>query len=146
MNTIATLLLAALCAAAGTVHADDTVHYRATCKSKKDCPVPPVPPVAPVAPMAPMAPVPPGASDVSSYPAPPAPPAPPALPALPAPPAPPPPPLMPEAPKAAHAACATKKEGASLTFSVGKGKTMAGYCSREHGKMVFIIEAYHSES
>jgi hypothetical protein len=84
----------------------------------KNCPVPPVPPAPPAPPAPPMAPVPP---------------------------LPPPPMLIPDAPQAAHAACAGKKAGSSMSFVLGKGKTMAGRCVNEGGKMVFEVEAYHSE-
>jgi hypothetical protein len=147
MKTIAPLLFAALCVSAGAVHAADQSTYVYTCKSKRDCPKPPVPPAPPAPPMAEMPPVPAvPAAGMYGPPVMPAPPAPPAAPAPPAPPAPPPPLRMPDVPKAAHAACATKAAGSSLTFTVGKGKVMAGYCERENGKMVFHLEAYHSES
>ena len=86
--------------------------------NNKDCPVPPVPPVPPAPPAPPMAPMPP---------------------------LPPPPLAMPDAPQAAHAACVGKKAGSSMSFVLGKGKTMAGRCVNEGGKMVFEVEAYHSE-
>lgn len=133
MKTIATLLFTALCIAAGNTQAHDKGTHVYYCKHKRDCPVPPVPPAPPAPPAAPAAP----AAPMSTLPS---------LPDLPAPPAPPLPPKMPDVPKAAHAACAGKKDGAALTFTVGKGKIMAGYCERENGKMVFQLESYYSES
>jgi hypothetical protein len=116
MKTASTLLLLTLLS---VITIDAPAHtVDCTGANKKNCPAPPIPP---------------------------APPMPPTPPAPPAPPLPPPPLTMPDAPAAAHAACIGKKNGSSMTFTVGKGKTMTGYCDKQAAGMVFRVEAYHSE-
>lgn len=117
MKLASPLAIAALClvCAAGSANAHPK---HCSGKATRDCPLPPVPP---------------------------APPAPPAPPMAPAPPLPPPPLAIPDAPQAAHAACAGKKDGSSMTYALGKGRTMGGRCVMEGGKMVFDVDAYHSE-
>ena len=117
MKLASTLIFAALCAAGMASSAAAHPHH-CNSSNNKDCPVPPAPPMPPAPPAPPMAPLPP---------------------------LPPPPLAMPDAPQAAHTACEGKKDGSSMRFVLGKGKTMAGRCVKEGGKMHFELDAYHSE-
>ncbi len=122
MKLASTLAIALLCLT-GAVSDANAHPHRCSSKNLADCPFPPVPPVPPAPPAAPAPPM-------GELPTPPLPPMPPA------------PPVMPEAPRAAHAACAGKKDGSSMSFTFGKGRTMSGRCVMEGGKMVFDVESY----
>ena len=112
---LASTLIFAALCAAGVASSAAAHPHHCNSSNNKDCPVPPVPPAPPAAPMAPLPPLPP------------------------------PPLAMPDAPQAAHAACEGKKDGSSMRFVLGKGKTMAGRCVKEGGKLHFEVDAYHSE-
>ena len=112
---LASTLIFAALCAAGMASSAAAHPHHCNSSNNKDCPVPPVPPAPPAPPMAPRPPLPP------------------------------PPLAMPDAPQAAHTACEGKKDGSSMRFVLGKGKTMAGRCVKEGGKMHFELDAYHSE-